>query len=369
MGPLAGVRVVEMAGLAPAPFAAMMLADLGAEVIRVARGDGGAALSPPAGPLNRGKTSLALDLRRQPDLELLLEMTDRADVFIEGNRPGAAERLGIGPDVLCRRNPRLVYGRLTGWGQDGPLAPTAGHDINYIALSGALDLVGRAGERPVPPVNLLADFAGGGMLLVVGVLAALQERTVSGRGQVIDAAMTDGSALLTAFVHGMRAAGLWNSPRGENLFDGAAPFYDTYECADGLHVAVGCVEPQFFAEMLRLLELDPDTVPGQLDFDQWPRLRTLVADRLRTRTRDEWTEVFAGSDACVTPVLSPWEAHTHPHNRDRSAFVEVDGLRQPAPAPRFARTPLPTPGPQVDDTAAVRDRLAAWGVDAEVPAP
>jgi alpha-methylacyl-CoA racemase len=370
MGPLSGIKVVEMAGLAPAPFGCMVLADLGAEVLRIERGGArGEGLIPPDGPLDRGKRSLALDVKDPDELATLLSIVEKADVFVEGFRPGVAERLGIGPDDLLARNPRLIYGRMTGWGQDGPLAPNAGHDINYIAVSGALDLIGRAGERPLPPGNILGDFAGGGMLLALGVLAALYERTVSGAGQVIDAAMLDGSALYTAFMHGLHDVGLWNEPRGENMLDGAAPFYDTYECADGLFVAVGCVELPFFFQMLALLGFeDPEELPFQLDKTGWTELRGAIGARFKERTRDEWALAFATSDACVTPVLSPWEAHEHPHNRERGTFVEVDGLRQPAPAPRFSRTPLATPAPHEKDVETVRNMLSAWGIELTQPA-
>jgi alpha-methylacyl-CoA racemase len=281
------------------------------------------------------------------DVARLLDLVDDADVFVEGFRPGVAERLGLGPDVLLERNPGLVYGRMTGWGQDGPLAPRAGHDINYIALAGALEPIGRAGERPHAPLNLIGDFAGGGMLLALGVLAALHERTGSGKGQVVDAAMVDGANLLMSFLHGMHSAGLWEGERGTNLLDGAAPFYDTYECADGGHVAVGCVEPQFYQLLLAGLGIDEEAegLAFQMDPSGFDRTRALVTARFKERTRDEWAEHFADSDACVTPVLSPWEAHAHPHNAARGAFVEVDGLLQPAPAPRFSRTPAAPPQP------------------------
>lgn len=363
MGPLQGVRVVEMAGLAPAPFGCMVLADLGADVVRIERGGArGEGLIPPDGPLDRGKCSLALDLKDEADLNALYGIVAKADVFIEGFRPGVAERLGVGPQELTQRNPRLIYGRMTGWGQDGPLASTAGHDINYIAVSGALDLIGRAGERPVPPANIIGDFAGGGMLLALGVLAALYERSISNTGQVIDAAMLDGSALYTAFMHGLHEVGLWNEPRGENMLDGAAPFYDTYECADGLYVAVGCVELPFFLQMLALLGIDDPELPFQLDKTGWSILRDLIATRFKERSRDEWAEIFTHSDACVTPVLSPWEAHEHPHNRARGTFVEIDGVRQPAPAPRFDRTPLSVPAAHTKDADSVREMLSKWGV-------
>ncbi|WP_083654332.1 CaiB/BaiF CoA-transferase family protein [Mycobacterium sp. GA-1841] len=363
MGPLHGVKVVEMAGLAPAPFGAMILADLGAEVVRVDRGGApGGGLVPPDGPLDRGKHTIRLDLKEPADRETLFALVDAADVFIEGFRPGVAERLGIGPDDLMSRNPRLLYGRMTGYGQDGPLAPLAGHDINYIAISGALDLVGRAGERPLPPGNIIGDFAGGGMLLALGVLGGLYERERSGLGQVIDAAMVDGSALLTAFMHGMHHNGLWNQPRGQNLLDGGAPFYDTYECADGKYVAVGCVEHPFYLQLLTGLGIDDPELPFQLDSTRWDQLRDVIGAKFKERTRDEWAAAFAESDACVVPVLSPWEAHQHPHNQARSAFIEVNGLRQPAPAPRYSRTPAATPKPMSDDPDEIRNLLSRWKV-------
>ncbi|MDN5893210.1 MAG: CoA transferase [Nocardioides sp.] len=369
MGPLQGVRVVEMAGLAPAPFGAMILADYGAEVIQVKRSGGSGALVPPDGPLDRGKHTMTVDLKEPEGLALVHDLVAQADVFIEGFRPGVAERLGIGPEDLMRLNPRLVYGRMTGWGQEGPLAPRAGHDINYIALAGALEPIGRVGERPHAPLNLLGDFAGGGMLLALGVITALYERERSGEGQMVDAAMVDGANLLMSFVHGMHASGLWGNGRGENTLDGGAPFYDTYECSDGGFVAVGCVEPAFFSALLIALGLDEssDDVPGQLDFDRWPELRTLIGARLKAKTRDEWAEVFADSDACVTPVLSPWEAHEHPHNQQRQGFVEVGGLRQPAPAPRFGRTP--NAPPQVMDEVDLASTLRDWGLGDRIPTP
>jgi alpha-methylacyl-CoA racemase len=362
MGPLHGVKIVEMAGLAPAPFGCMILADLGAEVLRIDRGGEHEALTPPAGPLDRGRRTIALDVKDPAGLATLLRLTDHADVFVEGFRPGVAERLGFGPDVLLERNPGLVYGRMTGWGQDGPLAQRAGHDINYIAVAGALDPIGRAGERPHAPLNLLGDFAGGGMLLALGILAALHERNGSGKGQVIDAAMVDGANLLMSFLHGMRAAGLWEGERGTNILDGAAPFYDTYECADGKYVAVGCVEWQFYQQLLAGLEIDEEAeeLAFQVDPTGFEKTRGLVAARFKQRPRDEWAEHFAGSDACVTPVLSPWEAHEHPHNQARNAFVEVDGLVQPAPAPRFSRTPAGPPRPMNADGESTSEILTSW---------
>ncbi|CAM4152846.1 CaiB/BaiF CoA-transferase family protein [Nocardia ninae] len=366
MGPLHGVKVIEIASLAPGPFGAMILADLGAEVLRVDRGGApGEGIVSPEGPLDRGKHSITLDLKQPADRETLLALADHADVLIEGFRPGVAERLGFGPAELAARNPRLIYGRMTGWGQDGPLARTAGHDIDYIAISGALGLVGRAGEPPVPPANMLGDYAGGGLLLALGVLGALYERERSGKGQVIDAAMVDGSALFTASMHGLHHLGLWNFPRGENMLDGGAPFYDTYECADGGYLAVGCVEIPFYNQMLAILGIDDPELPFQLDKNGWPQLKEVLGAKFKERTRDEWAEIFAGSDACVAPVLSPWEAHEHPHNKARNAFIEVDGVLQPAPAPRFDRTPVDVPAPLSSDPEHVRKLLSGWGVHAE----
>ena len=353
MGPLDGVRVIEIASLAPAPFGCMVLSDLGADVLRVERAENCGRPAPPD-PLARGRRSIGINLKAAEGVGLLLRLVAGADVLVEGFRPGVAERLGFGPEVCAGRNPRLVYGRMTGWGQDGPLAPTAGHDIDYIAIAGALFPIGRAGERPVPPLNLVADFGGGGMLLALGILAALIERERSGFGQVVDAAMVDGSALLTSFLYGLRAAGAWRDERGVNLLDGGAPFYDTYETAGGGAVAVGALEAKFYAELLAGLGLAGEDLPGQHDRAGWPVLRARFAEVFASRTRDEWAEVFAGSDGCVAPVLSPAEAHRHPHNVARGTFAEVGGVVQPAPAPRFGRTPAgppeaaPVPGADTD---------------------
>jgi alpha-methylacyl-CoA racemase len=354
-GPLTGIRVVELAGLAPGPFGCMVLADLGADVVLVER-PGGTGLN---GPLQRNRRVVTLDLKTEEGRRDLLRLAGSADVLVEGYRPGVAERLGFGPEELHKINPRLVYGRMTGWGQQGPLAAAAGHDIDYLAIAGALEPLGRPGQAPHAPINLLADFAGGGMLLAVGVLAALLERDRSGVGQVVDAAMVDGSALLMTFLHGMVAAGAWRGGRGENLLDGGAPFYDTYQASDGGYLAVGSLEPQFYAALLQGLELDGDDLPGQMDRKRWPELRRIFTERFATRTRDEWAEVFAKLDACVSPVLSPREAPEHPHNQARGTFVEVDGLRQPAPAPRFTRTPASAPSAAAATT--VTDVLAGWG--------
>ena len=357
MGPLDGVRVLEIASLAPAPFGCMILSDLGADVLRVDRAEncGPAAVAPPD-PLSRGRRSIGLNLKDPDGIGVLLRLAEDADVLVEGFRPGVTERLGCGPAECARRNPRLVYARMTGWGQHGPLAATAGNDIDYIGVSGALAPIGRVGQRPVPPLNLVADFGGGGMLLAVGILAALLERERSGLGQVVDAAMVDGSALLTSFLHGMRAAGAWQDERGTNLLDGGAPFYDTYESADGRYLAVGALEPKFYAALLAGLGLaGDDRLPGQYDRAGWPVLRARLAAAFRGRTQAEWGEVFAGTDACVAPVLSPAEAPAHPHNAARGAFIEVGGVVQPAPAPRFGRTaaglPQPPPRPGADTDA------------------
>jgi alpha-methylacyl-CoA racemase len=356
--PLTGIRVVELAGLAPAPFGCMLLADLGADVVRIDRPTPGGLAAPP-GPLDRGRRTVTLDLKTEAGRSALLRLAGRADVLVEGYRPGVAERLGFGPETCEKINPRLVYARMTGWGQDGPLAARAGHDIDYIALAGALEPLGRAGERPHAPLNLIGDFGGGGMLLALGVLAALLERERSGRGQVVDAAMVDGSAVLTAFLHGMLANGLWAYPRGENTLDGGAPFYDTYATSDGGFVAVGALEPAFYAVLLDGLGLAGSAdLPGQHDRDRWPELRKRFADRFASRTRDEWAAIFADTDACVVPVLAPMEAPHHPHNRARGTFVEVGGVTQPAPAPRFGRTPAEPPRPPAPAT--VEDILADW---------
>src|SRR5215472_3014166 len=356
MGPLTGVRVVEIASLAPAPFGCMILADLGADVLRVDRAErSGPQARQPNDPLSRGRRSIGLNLKDPAAVDLLLKLVDQSDVLVEGFRPGVAERLGFGPDICAQRNPRLIFARMTGWGQDGPLAPTAGHDIDYIAISGALGPIGRAGEAPVPPINFIGDFGGGGMLMALGILAALVERAASGNGQVVDAAMVDGSALITSFLYGMRAAGGWQDQRGSNLLDTGAPFYDTYATADGGYVAVGALEPQFYAALLTGLGLTDAGLPAQHDRAGWPVLRDRFAATFAARSWDEWAEVFAGTDACVAPVLSMAEAPVHPQATARQAFVEVAGLVQPAPAPRFGRSaadhPAPPPRPGADTDA------------------
>jgi alpha-methylacyl-CoA racemase len=365
MGPLDGIRVIEIASLAPAPFGCMVLSDLGAEVVRVDRLDrAGRQALPPVDPLARGRTSIRLSLKDAEGVEVLLRLLASADVLVEGFRPGVAERLGFGPDVCLARNPRLIFARMTGWGQDGPLAATAGHDIDYIAVAGTLYPIGRAGQGPVPPLNLLGDFGGGGMLLAVGVLAALLERERSGRGQVVDAAMVDGAALLASFIHGLRAAGAWQDQRGSNVLDGGAPFYDTYETADGQHMAVGALEPKFYDELLTRFGLESAGLPAQYDRSGWPVLRARLAQAFAERTQAELVELFEGSDACVAPVLSPGDAPAHPHNVARDTFITVGGVVQPAPAPRFGRTPAAPPSPPVKPGADTEAVLAGLGLSA-----
>lgn len=366
-GPLQALRVIELAGLGPAPFCSMVLADLGAEVLRIDR--------PPALPpgeartnawdvLNRNRRGVAVDLRSAEGAALVRELAGSADVLVEGFRPGVAERLGLGPADLFELNPGLVYGRMTGWGQDGPLSPRAGHDLTYLAISGALAHIGRADQPPTPPLNLVADFGGGGMLLAMGILAALVERSGSGVGQVVDAAMVDGAALLMAPLFGAWSSGFWNEARGTNLLDSGAPFYDVYECADGRWLAIGAIEAQFYAQLLDGLGLaDDETLPDQNDADRWPELHDRIAQVVRTRTRDEWAERFEGTDACVAPVLTMGEAPTHPHAVARHAFVDVEGVPQPAPAPRFGRTAPGAPSAAVEGADAA-EVLAGWGIDA-----
>jgi alpha-methylacyl-CoA racemase len=361
-GPLAGVRVVELAGIGPGPFCAMLLADLGAEVVRV---DRAAEVGHPPGAgvdtLNRSRPSIAVDLKHPAGPEVVLRLVERADALVEGFRPGVAERLGVGPETCLERNPRLVYGRMTGWGQDGPYASMPGHDLNYIALTGALAAIGRRGEAPVIPLNLVGDFGGGGMLLAFGVLAGILHARTSGRGQVVDAAMTDGAALLMTLIYGLHGTGAWSVERGSNLLDGGMPFYDVYAVADG-YIALGGLEPQFHAALLERLGLDDVDPARQYDPESWPALRERLAAVLRERTRADWERHFAGSEVCVAPVLDMAEAPRHPHNVARGTYHDVGGVVQPGPAPRFSATPAsaPTPPPKVGEhTSAV---LAAWGV-------
>lgn len=341
-GPLHGVTVVELAGLGAAPFCGMYFADLGADVVRVDRLERVGVPDPDL--LNRNKRSIAIDLKHPEGVGLVLRLAERSDVLIEGFRPGVAERLGLGPEDCLRRNPNLVYGRMTGWGQDGPLSLVAGHDIDYIALSGALASIGPA-AHPVPPLNLVGDFGGGGMLLAAGVMAALIAVRGGSGGQVVDTSMVDGSALLMTAHHGYLAEGWWSQRREDNPLDGAAPWYTVYGTSDGYHMAVGAIEPHFYTELLRVLEIDPAGLPDQHDRAGWPRLRAVFAGAFSQRTRSEWEEAFEGVDACVAPVLDMVEAPRHAHNRARATFVEVGGTVQPAPAPRFAGTPAADPKP------------------------
>lgn len=369
-GPLAGFRVVELVGIGPGPFAAMVLADLGAEVIRV---DRASAVRPgrdgsPFDVMARSRSSVGVDLKSPEGVEVVLRLVESADVLTEGFRPGVTERLGVGPDACWARNPKLVYGRMTGWGQEGPYASAAGHDINYISLSGALSLIGRAGQAPVPPVNFLGDFGGGGMLLALGVVAALLEAQRSGKGQVVDAAMVDGSSLLAAMTWGVLASGSWGA-RGTNLLDTGAWYYDCYECADGRYVSLGSLEPQFYAQMLELTGLAADVdgggpVPDPGDRATWPAMKERMAALIRTKTRDEWCALMEGTDVCFAPVLDATEAHLHPHNQHRGTFVEVAGVMQPGPAPRFSRTVAETPRPPVAPGAQTDEILTGIGYPA-----
>lgn len=354
MGPLAGVKIVELASIGPGPFACMLLADMGAEVVQIDRTAGASTWIP--GFMNRGRRSIAIDLKEPAGLDVAMKLIEAADILIEGYRPGVAERLGLGPAECLGINPRLVYGRMTGWGQDGPLAQTAGHDIDYLAISGALWPIGSGEAPPPPPLNLVGDFGGGAMFLVAGVLAALHEAHRSGEGQVVDAAMVDGSAMLTTMFHEMRASGLWVDERQANLLDGGAPFYATYETAEGGFMAVGALEPQFYAALLRGLGLDGSALPAQMDRDGWPLLRQTFATAFSTKTREEWDEIFRGSDACVSPVLSWSEAPRHPHNLHRGTFLEHGESVVPGSAPRFSRT-LSVVAPAAVESGAHTDEI------------
>ncbi|WP_300304334.1 CaiB/BaiF CoA-transferase family protein [Ferrovibrio sp.] len=365
-GPLSGLKVIEMPAIGPVPFCGMLLADLGADVLRIDRTgevDLGLPVEPKYELLGRGKRSLALDLKDAKAIGLMLDLMAQADVVLEGFRPGVMERLGLGPDVALQRNPKLVYGRMTGWGQQGPMAQAAGHDINYIALTGALHAIGTT-DKPVPPLNLVGDFGGGSLYLAMGLLAALYERQQSGKGQVVDAAMVDGAASLMTMFFGMKGAGLWSDTRGANMLDGGAPWYDTYECADGGFVAIGSIEGKFYAELIEKLGLDPTILPKQHDRKRWPSLRAAFAATFRTKTRAEWCAIMEGSDICFAPVLGLDEAPKHPHMAARQSFVAPDGVTQPAPAPRFSRTPgaIRNQPPKRGEggAAALRD----WGVAA-----
>ena len=366
-GPLAGLKVIEMVGLGPAPFCAMLLADMGAEVIRIDRpGATGALGLPPRFDITaRGRRSLVLDLRKPGAAAVLLTLVEQADALIEGFRPGVMERLGLAPALCLARNPRLVYGRMTGWGQHGPLAHAAGHDLNYVAMSGALHAIGSADAPPPPPLNYVGDYGGGAMLLAFGLMCALHEAARSGHGQVVDAAMTDGAALLSSVFYGLHAAGQWSPARGTNLLDGGAPFYACYACADGKYVAVGALEPQFYAELLQRLELDAAEFVPQHDRSRWPAWRERLAAVFAQRTRDAWCARLEGSDACFAPVLDWDEAPRHAQHRERAAFIDLDGVTQPAPAPRFSRTPPEQPAPPSPAGAHGDAILRDWGVSAE----
>lgn len=366
-GPLVGTKIVELAGIGPGPFAAMLLADMGAEVIRVDRAAAvvpvGDSTPPPLDLMNRGRPSIGVDLKSPEGVEVVLRLVDQADALIEGFRPGVVERLGLGPEVCLARNPRLVFGRMTGWGQEGPLAEVAGHDINYIALSGALHPVGRRDSPPAPPLNLVGDFGGGAMYLAFGLLCGLLEASRSGEGQVVDAAMVDGSAHLMTMFHSMKAMGFWTDEREANLLDGGAHFYDCYETADAKFVAIGPIEPKFWAELRRLAGLESAEWDAQMDRSGWGERKSALAEVFRSRTRDEWCELLEGSDACFAPVLDLDEAPGHPHNRARGVFTEVAGVTQPAPAPRFSRTPGGIASPPAHPGQHTDSVLRSWGFE------
>ena len=341
MGPLSGVRIIELAGIGPGPFCAMMLADMGADVIRVDRAGsvrGGDPNTPPADVMNRGRRSIGVDLKSPEGVETVMRLVESADALMEGFRPGVTERLGLGPDDCLARNPALVYGRMTGWGQEGPYANAAGHDINYISLAGALDSYGRRGQAPVPPINMVGDFGGGGMYLAFGMVCAILEARGSGQGQVVDAAMVDGAASLMSFIHGFRAMGVWNDERGTNMLDTGAHFYDVYETSDGKYVSIGSIEPQFYAELRETLGLTDPKWDQQMTRNAWPELKDELAAIFKNRTRDDWCELMEHTDICFAPVLSLAEAPQHPHNVHRGTFIEYEGITQPRPAPRFSRT-------------------------------
>jgi alpha-methylacyl-CoA racemase len=368
MGPLAGIKIIEIAGIGPGPYCGMMLADMGADVVRIDRADrvqGGNPAQPPADLLARGRRSIGVDLKSPDGVEVVLSLVEGADALFEGFRPGVAERLGIGPDECQARNPRLVYGRMTGWGQDGPYADAAGHDINYISLAGALEPIGRRGEAPVPPLNLVGDFGGGGMLLAFGIACGIIEARQSGQGQVIDAAMVDGAASLMTMTHSFRAMGIWDDERGTNMLDTGAHYYDVYETADGQYISVGSIERQFYDELLRLLGLEGEDLPWQNDKAQWPAMKERFAALFRTKTRDEWCSLLEGTDACFAPVLSIPDAIRHPHNAARGTFVEVAGIPQPGPAPRFSRTTAEIASPPAHAGQHTEEILAGAGFDAE----
>lgn len=364
MGPLAGIKIIEMAGIGPGPFCAMMLSDMGAEVIRIDR-KAHAGIGDARNVLNRGRRSLALDLKKPEAVETVLRLVENADVIMEGFRPGVMERLGLGPDVCEARNPGIVFGRMTGWGQSGPLSNAAGHDINYISIGGALGAMGNPGEVPTPPLNLVGDFGGGAMYLLTGILAALIEKGKSGKGQVIDAAMTDGTASLQTLFYGLMAMNMWTTDRGRNRLDGGAHYYSAYACSDGKFISIGSIEPQFYALLLELCEIEDPAFQAQNDQSQWPQLKTKLSELFKTKTRDQWCELMEGSDVCFAPVLDLKEATEHPHNQARETFLEYEGVVQPAPAPRFSRTKS-----EIQSSAAIAGQhseeiLSDWGHTAE----
>lgn len=367
MGPLAGVKIIEIAGIGPGPFCAMMLSDMGADVIRVDRAGhvrGGDPAAPPADVMNRGRRSIGVDLKSPDGVATVLRLVDSADGLIEGFRPGVAERLGIGPDTCMARNPKLAYGRMTGWGQDGPYALTAGHDINYISLAGALEPMGREGEAPVPPLNLIGDFGGGGMMLAFGMVCAILEARSSGKGQVVDAAMVDGAAALMTFFHGFRAMGIWNDERGTNMLDTGAHFYDVYETSDAKYISIGSIEPQFYAELRDKLGLTDPEWDAQMSRSEWGPLKEKLTKIFKSQTRAQWCELLEGSDVCFAPVLTMAEAPEHPHNKARGTFTEVAGVVQPRPAPRFSRTDSSIQGPPAHAGQHTNEILAESGLDA-----
>jgi alpha-methylacyl-CoA racemase len=370
MGPLAGFRLLEIAGIGPGPYCAMVLADMGAEVVRVVRpGPDPFAARPSHDLLSRSRRSVCIDLKRAEGVETVLRLAEHADGLFEGFRPGVMERLGLGPHVCLERNPALVYGRMTGFGQDGPLSQAAGHDINYIALAGVLAHIGRAGQPPTPPINLIGDFGGGGLLLAFGMVCALLERTRSGKGQVVDAAMVDGAAALMTIFHGAQQSGFWKDEVGTNMLDSGAPWYDAYETSDGKYISIGSIEPQFYAELITKIGLENESLPDQNDPAGWPALRERFEALFRTRTRDEWCAILEGSDVCFAPVLTMAEARAHPHATARRSFIDVEGVAQPRPAPRFSRTDSGVSRPPSAAGADTDEVLGEWGLDeAEITA-
>ena len=369
MGPLAGMKIVELAGIGPVPFCSTLLSDMGAQVIRVDRtapsGLGISGSNPAFDVLGRGRKSISVDLKNPDGVETVLRLVESADALVEGFRPGVAERLGLGPDVCLARNEKLVYGRMTGWGQDGPVSHAAGHDINYIALSGVLYSIGNKDSGPIPPLNLTGDFGGGAMFLAFGVMAALWEAQRSGKGQVVDTSMLEGSAYLMLPIYGMHGSGFWSDERGTNILDTGAPFYGTYECSDGNWISIGSIEPKFYAELMEKSGMDKMNLPPQMDRDSWPEMIETYREIFKTKSRDEWCEIMEGSDICFAPVLSMTEAPHHPQNVARNSFIDVAGVKQPAPAPKFSRTQAGVQGPPPALGENTREGLAEWGFSEE----